>query len=281
MPEAPACLAPGRTRAPRFTMPDGACDSHAHVIGAPPDYPFVAARSYTPPEATEQAYLRHLDALGCARGVLVQVSVHGSDNRRMVEAVKAHPDRLRGVAVLPPDIDGATLESLHEDGVRAVRVNVLFGGGIGFDAIEPLAERIAPLGWHLELLLDARSLPELAPRLAKLQVPFVIDHMGHAPYGNEGFATMIALLRDGAWVKLSGAYRIASPRYDAVKPIAQACLDAAPDRCVWGSDWPHVALTRDMPNAGALLDLLADWAPEPALRNRVLVDNPARLYRFG
>lgn len=280
MAEAPACLGPGPTRAPRFAMPANACDSHAHVIGLPPAYPFVGNRSYTPPEATEAMYFANLAALGCTRGVLIQVSVHGSDNRLMCATLRRHPQQLRGVAVVPPDIDRASLEQLHQDGVRAVRVNVLFGGGIGFEAIEPLAARIAPLGWHLELLLDARSLPELAPRLRLLPVPFVIDHMGHAPYGNDGLATMLALLGDGAWVKLSGAYRIAPPPYDAVKPIAQACLDAAPDRCIWGSDWPHVALQKDMPNAGALLDLLADWAPDEALRNRVLVDNPARLYRF-
>ena len=169
----------------RFAVPAGACDTHAHVIGhvigSADRFPMVANRSYTPPPASEAAYLGMLDSLGMARGVLVQISVYGTDNRCMIESLKAHPDRLRGVAVVAPDVGDAELEALHAAGVRGIRINVLFGGGVAIDEMERLAARVAPLGWHIQLLIDARNLPELGPRMMKLPVEVVIDHMGHMP----------------------------------------------------------------------------------------------------
>jgi 2-pyrone-4,6-dicarboxylate lactonase len=286
---APACPAPDpRPRgATRFEVPPGAVDCHAHVIGLPPAYPFVPERSYTPPEATEAAYLAMLDATGMAAGVLIQVSVHGTDNRRMVETLRAHPDRLRGVAVTDPDAKDATLRELDEAGVRALRLNVLFGGGVGLENIERYGAMAREMGWHLEFLLDAAVLPELAPRLLGLPVDFVIDHMGHFPTSrgldDPGFRAMLSLVADGGWTKLSGAYRTSvegAPYADAI-PFARALADAAPERCVWGSDWPHVAHWAATLNAGDLLDGLYDWLPDEAQRRRVLVDNPRRLYGFG
>lgn len=290
---APAC--PGPDPAPhgptRFAMPAGAVCTHAHVIGAPPDHPLVAARSYTPPPAPAAAYLAMLDACGLANGVLVQVSVHGTDNRLLLETLRANRPRLRGIAVIAPDLvehDLAErdLHAMRDSGIVGLRLNIEFGGGIGFDALDRYAAICRDLGWHLQILADARKLGPLAPRLARLRVPLVIDHMGLFPAAegldSPGARTVLSLLRDGAWVKLSGAYRLADdPPYAATVPLARALFAAAPERCLWGSDWPHVANRRAMPNVGDLLDLLADWLPDAAARSRVLVDNPRRLYGFG
>ncbi|MDO9298744.1 amidohydrolase [Bradyrhizobium sp.] len=287
--EPPACQGPNPfVSPPDFAVPVHACDTHAHVIGTADRFPMVASRSYTPPPAPECAYLGMLDSLGVARGVLVQISVYGTDNRCMVESLKAHPDRLRGVAVVAPDVGDEELEALHAAGVRGIRINVLFGGGVAIDEMERLAARVAPLGWHIQLLIDARNLPELGPRMMKLPVEVVFDHMGHMPVSSgvvhPGFQRMLRLLREGkAWVKLSGAYRISqagAPFHDTLD-FARTLVAAAPERCVWGSDWPHVSVEGPMFNTGALLDLLPLWVPEAAVRNRILVDNPARLYGFA
>jgi predicted TIM-barrel fold metal-dependent hydrolase len=287
LPTAPHCLAPSAEVAPAtFEMPAGACDTHAHVISESAAYPMVASRIYTPPPAPEANYLAMLAATGCSRGVLVQISVYGTDNRYMLEVLGRHPN-LRGVAVVGPEVSDRELEALHAAGVRGLRINVSFpGGGLSFDAMELLARRIAPMGWHMQFLCDGRDLPELYPRMAKLPCPGVIDHMGHMPAAlglqHPAFRAMFELVQGcGWWVKLSGAYRL-SEDYDGFKevtPVAQALIAAAPDRMVWGSDWPHVAMAR-MPDTGALRNLLKDWAPDAAVRNRILVDNPARLYGF-
>lgn len=285
--EPPACPPPAaeQHRPRRFVMPRGAVDTHAHVIGLPPQYPFVAERSYTPPEAPPQAYLAMHDRTGIDRGVLIQVSVHGADNRLMLDTLSAHPERLRGVAVMPPDLPEAAYAAAHAAGVRGLRLNVLFGGGIGFDELERYDALLSELGWHLQLLVDARDLPEMAGRLKRLRTPFVVDHMGYMPVAagldHPGYAALAELLREGGWVKLSGAFRVSErDDWDDTVPLARMLIEAAPDRCVWGSDWPHVAHWRRMMPVADLLDLLADWAPDEAVRNRILVDNPARLYGF-
>lgn len=287
--DVPFCLPPLAHMAPSsFEVPPGACDTHAHVVAPDRDaYPMVPERTYTPHPCTEQAYLSMLDAQGMARGVLVQISVYGTDNRYMLQVLRRHPDRLRGIGVVAPSVTDAELESMHAAGVRGLRINVLFGGGIGFDAMETLARRIADLGWHMQFLMDARQLPALMPRMRKLPVPGVIDHMGHMPVSagtrSAGFLAMQSLLQDhGWWAKLSGAYRI-SERHDDdcgdVTAWARALIAAAPDRLVWGSDWPHVHLPQ-MVDTGKLRNQLADWAPDPEVRRRILVDNPQRLYGF-
>lgn len=284
---APLCLGPlPEIDPPSFVVPFGAVDTHAHVVAASDTYPMVPERSYTPPPAPEDKYLAMLDATGMTYGVLVQISVYGTDNRYLLETLRRHPDRLRGIAVVSPEVTDAELEAMHAAGVRGLRINVLFGGGIGFKAMETLAHRIKDLGWHMQFLMDVNTLPELMPRMTALPVPGIVDHMGHTPVAQgldaPGFAALRSLVRDhGYWVKLSGAYRISErfPTFDDVTPFAQALIEDAPDRMVWGSDWPHVSLTR-MPNTGALRNLLPLWAPDAETRRRILVDNPARLYGF-
>ena len=288
LPTAPYCLAPSAHVEPAsFEMPAGACDTHAHVIAASAAYGMAPLRSYTPPPAPGEKYLAMLNATGCARGVLVQISVYGTDNGYMLEVLKANPDRLRGIAVVTPEVTDQELEAMHAAGVRGLRINVLFpGAGLSFDAMEILARRITHLGWHLQFLVDGRDLPGLLPRMRTLPCTGVIDHMGHMPaalgFQHPGFQAVRELVvNHGWWTKLSGAYRI-SDDYDAfaeVVPIAQALIEAAPDRVVWGSDWPHVAMPR-MPDTGRLRNLLKVWAPDPSTRDRILVDNPYRLYGF-
>ncbi len=283
------CLAPHPALdAACYTLPPLACDTHAHVIGAGPAYPMVSGRSYTPPPASLDAYLAMLAAQGMQRGVLVQVSVHGTDNRYLVEALRAHPQGLRGVAVVDPQVSDRQLQDLHEAGVRGLRINVLFGGGVGFDAMESLARRIATMGWHLQFLADAgRFDASLLARLERLPCPGVIDHMGYiaasAGIASPGFLALARLVQEaGFWVKLSGAYRLsrADPDFADVTAMARRLIELAPDRTLWGSDWPHVDLQR-MPNTGRLRNALAAWAPDADSRRRILVDNPARLYGFA
>jgi predicted TIM-barrel fold metal-dependent hydrolase len=285
---APACPgpAPNPRRPTRYAVPAGAVDTHAHVIGLPPDYPFVEGRAYTPPAAPPSAYLGMLDGTGMTYGVLIQVSVHGTDNRLMLDTLRANRQRLRGIAVAPLGLPDKAYRDMKETGIVGLRLNVLYGGGIGFDKLADYGALCRELGWHLQFLLDARELPALAPAIARLPVPFVVDHMGHSPASggvNEpGFQTLVGLVRDGGWVMFSGAFRVTSegtPYRDTI-PIAQALFAAAPDRCVWGSDWPHVANWKHMPNVGELLDLFADWVPDEAGRKRVFADNPTRLYGF-
>lgn len=286
--EPPPCQGPDpHPRAPHFRPPPGSCDTHAHVIGSPERYPFTPRRSYTPPPAPEEAYFAMHDALGIERGVLVQVSVHGTDNRLLVETLRRHPQRLRGIAVVAPDISEADLDVLDAAGVRGLRCNELFGGGIGLEAMETLAKRIAHRGWHLQLLIDGPRLLSASARLARLPVPFVVDHMGYIPaangVGDPGFQELCKLLKEAdCWVKISGANRISTqpvPYRDTI-PLARTLVATRAERLVWGSDWPHVAIEGPIANDGTLLDLLAEWVPDEATRNRILVDNPAALYGF-
>ncbi|MCA8010403.1 amidohydrolase family protein [Burkholderia cenocepacia] len=285
---APYCLEPNAAFEPAtFKIPHFACDAHAHVISEDAHtYPVVPNRSYTPVPCPEEDYLAMLDRNGMERGVLVQISVYGTDNRYMLDVLRRHSLRLRGVGVVAPSVTDHELVEMHEAGVRGLRLNVLYGGGVGLDSLETLAARIKDMGWHLQLLLDARQLPEFMPRLQKLTLPVVVDHMGHMPIElgmkHPGFQALRHLLTEhGWWAKLSGAYRLSeepSP-HPKVNEWAQALVDTAPDRLVWGSDWPHVAV-RTMPDTGRLRNLLATWIPDATLRHKVLVSNPETLYDF-
>jgi predicted TIM-barrel fold metal-dependent hydrolase len=283
-----ACLGPDpNPRPPKFSVPAMACDCHAHVLGPPEKYPYVAERSYTPPTALLEDYQALHRTLGIERAVIVQPSVHGTDNQVTLDGIAGYGTNARGIAVVDTSVTDGELARLNDGGMRGIRLNVLFGGGVGFQAMESLAQRIADMGWHIQLLLDARNLAELAPRLRKLPVPLIVDHMGHMNVSHgidhTGFQSLIELVRDGVcWVKLSGNYRISEqgPPYRDVIPFARALIEAAPQHMVWGTDWPHPALYEFMPNDGDLLDALNDYAPETDLKQAILVDNPARLYGF-
>ncbi len=287
--ELPICPPPDPDpRGPtRYKLPEGSADTHAHVIGLPPRYPFIANRAYTPPEAPLEKYLAMLDATGMTFGGLTQVSVYGTDNRLLIEALQAGAGRLRGVAVAEATTPERELAALKSAGVAALRLNTLFGGGIGVSALERYGALCRDMDWHLQLLLDARQLPGLASRLSKLPVDYLVDHMGHMPAsegtGHPGFQTLVSLVRDGAWVRLSGAFRTSvqgAPYADTI-PFARTLNEAAPDRCLWGSDWPHLAHYRQMPKLAELLDLVADWVPDEAARQKLFVENPRRLYGFA
>lgn len=263
---------------PRERAPEGSCDSHMHIVGPQARYPFTPVRSLSPPEGSWADYRRTAQQLGLARSVIVQPSFYGADNRCTLDAVDESEGRARAVVVVGPGISKAEIASMHARGARGVRVQVISKGGIGFDTIEPLAELIAPFGWHLQLYLDAEDLPPLIERLRRLPVPLVFDHMAHVveAHGIEGrgFALLLDLLASGrAWAKLSNAL------FPPSKARAQALVEASPERVLWGTDWPHVAHSEaGVPDDGALLDELADWVPDAAQRARILVANPDRLY---
>jgi len=287
---APACAGPDPSpKRPQFQMPRGACDCHAHVFGPASAYPFAAGRAYTPPDAPLPAYLGMLDAVGLDRGVLVQPSVYRTDNACLLAALAAAGKRLRGVVEIDPrGLDDATVDDWTRLGVRGVRMNMAVAGGLPLSELEGIGDRLAEIGWHLDLIVDrVERIEEIAARLHDLPVPLVVEQMGRIKGGQAvdtpGFQALLTLLDNGnTWVKLSHAYHIsvAGPPYADTAPFARALAESALDRLVWGSDWPHPMLHGPMPNDGDLLDLLASWLPEPAARQAVLVDNPARLYGF-
>jgi len=275
--------------------PPGGWDCHAHIFGPSDQFPYAEGRGYTPPDAPPAHFLRHLDALGLARGVVVQANAHGLDNRAMLAALAAAPERLRGVAITPAGTDAATLRAWHRAGVRGLRFHLFhpehrpgYRRGVGWDAVEALLPIMLELGWHAQFWADARVLPAEEERLARLaaRLPVVFDHFGEsdAREGLEapGFQALLRLVGEhGAWAKLSAPYRVSrrGPDYPDARPLHEAVLCAAPERVVWGSDWPHPQIPAErMPNDGRLLNLLLAWTPDPADRERVLVRNPERLY---
>jgi len=289
---APACAPPDFSpRRPRLALPPLACDCHAHVLGPASRFAYSPERVYTPPDCLLPDYRAMLDALGVARAVLVQPSVYGADNAVLLAALREAGPAFRGVAVVAPSIADAELEALHAAGVRGVRLNVVDvregRGKLPVASLRELAWRIAPLGWHVELLAHVDEYPQLDRELAGLPVDLVFGHLGYLRPGRDlddpGFRALLRLAGEGrAWVKLTGPYRISArpmPHED-VTPLAHALLERAPERIVWGSDWPHVMVKGAMPNDGDLADLLSAWVPDEGLRRRVLVENPARLYGF-
>lgn len=290
--QAPWCAAPDPApHAPHIELPRLSCDTHAHICGPESRFPYSDARIYTPPDALLPAYRQLLSTLGVERAVLVQPSIYGSDNAALLDALATDPQRLRGVAVIDADTPQAELERMHGLGVRGVRCNIVDvkegRGCLPMDALRTLAQRIRPLGWHLEFLMHVDEFPDLDVLLADFPVDVVLGHLGYMKAGQgvdaPGFAALLRLLRGGrAWVKLTGPYRISGEAlpYSDVTPFAHALIQTAPDRIVWGTDWPHVMVKGGMPNDGDLCDLLAQWVSDPALRQQVLVSNPAKLYGF-
>jgi predicted TIM-barrel fold metal-dependent hydrolase len=292
--KAPACQAPDPLlKKPALQVGRSATDCHAHICGPEAIYPFSPQRIYTPPDALLPQYQSLLRTLGIDRAVLVQPSIYGDDNRALLNALATDPSHLRGVAVVNANISDHYLEELHLAGVRGVRCNIVdladAKGILPIDDLRYLADKIAPFGWHMEFLMHANEFPDFNQMLKEFPVPIVLGHLGyiktHHGILNRGFQNLLALMREGrAWVKLTGPYRISSfdqPPYPDTKEFAQALIKANPNQLVWGSDWPHVMVKGLMPNDADLLDLLLDWAPDSLLRDKILCENPARLYQFS
>ena len=273
---------------PVLTLPAGACDAHCHVFGPAAKYPYSEMRAYTPEDAPVERLEALHDMLGISKAVYVQASCHGFDNSAMLDAIARRPADRRGVCIVPADIDQVELAHLDRRGVRGARLNFMarLSAMPSLDAATHLAERIAGLGWHLVLHFDPEMLPELSDWLGALPLPVVIDHMGRLSASDTDGPEMKTLLRllenEKVWCKISGAERssVTGPPWRDVLPIAHAILKVAPQRVLWGTDWPHPVLDREMPDDGKLVDLIADLIPSREVQQQVLVENPKRLYGF-
>jgi 2-pyrone-4,6-dicarboxylate lactonase len=273
-----------------FTPPPDACDAHCHVFGPAARFPFSPDRAYTPPDSGIDQFERLQHRLGLSRAVFVQASCHGTDNSAMVDALERGAGRYAGVAMIDDSFSHGDIARLHDVGVRGTRFNFVahLGGAPDLDEFWRVVDKVQPFGWHIVLHFDAKDLPTYADLLDAMPCPYVIDHMGRVPVTDgldqEPFQQLLELMKDErCWVKISGAERLTKdgpPPYDDVVPFAQALIAAAPDRVLWGTDWPHPNV-RHMPDDGDLLDLLAKFAPDKALRDQILVRNPETLYDFG
>jgi predicted TIM-barrel fold metal-dependent hydrolase len=275
-------------------FPPGAVDCHAHVCGPAEQFPYAHERIYTPPDATLDVYRSLLKTLHVDRAVLVQPSVYGTDNRAMLAALNQYPNQFRGVAVIssnPNDTTDQQLESLHRAGVRGIRCNVVDVAdplaGLPIENLKTLAKKIQPFGWHLELLMHVNEYPNLPKTFESFPVDLVFGHFGysHAKHGvnDKGFQGLLTLLKNGqAWVKMTGPYRICDSNlpYTDMRPLNDVVIEANPKRLIWGSDWPHVMVKKQMPHDADLCDLFGDWVSDPTLRKSILVDNPCMLYDF-
>ena len=287
------CIAPDRNpRRPKLKLPPGSVDTHVHVFE--PGYALSPARGYNPPHSTLND-LKHLHAtLGIDRVVFTQPSVYGIDNSAILNASVAlnneRPDRARSVVALDMTFSETDLASLDRLGVRGIRLNTDNQGGmpIAFTDIPELCARIKPFKWHLEFLFPGKDILELMPVFESLTVPMSIAHFAYQPatagVKAPGFQALLELARRGnTWIKISGANRVSRgdlPPYDDVKPMALALVEAAPDHIMWGTDWPHPNKYKVNPNDGDLVDALGDWITDSTLLKKILVDNPARFYRF-
>jgi len=271
---------------PKYTPPPRACDGHCHIFGPASRFPYAPERRYTPQDAGRETLAALHRHLGLERAILVQASCHGTNNNAMLDALEWAKGRWRGVAMVKKDVTDLELTTLHEAGVRGVRFNFVahLGGAPDLKNVQAVIARVTPLGWHIQLHLDAEDIETYRGFLESLRVPFIIDHMGRveASHGLEQkpFRQLLDLMKNElAWIKVSGPERVSSagkPFHDAM-PFARALIAAAPDRVLWGTDFPHPNV-KWMPNDGELVDLFAATVPDEATRRKVLVDNPARLY---
>lgn len=270
-------------------VPDGACDCHIHAYDA--RYPAVPGARLLPPDATMQQYRAIQGRLGTQRAVLVTPSTYGADNRSMLSALAELGGQARGVAVIDGLETDAQLQALHAAGVRGIRFNLSLGVVNAVAQLEPLAARVAPLGWHVQLLMPPDQLVQISDVLARLPTPLVFDHMARIAPNQAGahpaHALVLQWLGAGrAWVKLSGGYLVSEQRSvqdPALDGLARSFIDANPDRVIWGSDWPHASASagmQPMPDDAQQLERLADWTQTDTTLRRVLVHNPAALYGF-
>lgn len=277
------------TRKPKLVLPPLACDAHCHIFGPGAKFPYDPKAAYHPPDAPFEGLQRLHTILGLERAVIVHASCHGPDMRATLDGIARSKGAYRGTAIIDETYGEKEFQALHDGGIRGVRFNFVkhLGGRPDMQFFERTIPRLKAMGWHLILHLDATDLLEFKELFRKIPVPMVIDHMGRV-VAKEGleqqpFKILLeAMKNEKMWVKVTGAERVSSmgpPFTDAV-PFARALIEAAPDRILWGTDWPHPNV-KWMPNDGDLVDLFARMAPEPALQQKILVENPARLYGFS
>ena len=288
------CLPPVRNpRKPNVRLPQGSIDTHVHVF-VESKYKMNPDRGYNPPDSTLDD-LKHLHkTLGVDRVVFTQPSTYGTDNSAILDGMSAlnaqTPDRARSVVAITMDITDKELAALNDRGARGVRLNTDNKGGmpIGFGQIGELEARIAPFSWHIEWLFPGKDILELMPVLKAIKVPQSIGHFAYQPAAATvkapGFQALLGLMCDGnTWIKISGANRVSAtdlPPYDDVTPMAHALIEAAPERIMWGTDWPHPNKYVANPNDGDLVDWFGEWVPDHAMRQKIMVDTPAKFYRF-
>jgi D-galactarolactone isomerase len=254
-------------------------------------YPLSPNARRREPDASVDDYRAVQRRLGLERVVIVQPTAYGADNRCTLDAIAAIGDAARGIAIVPPTVGDDELRRLHRAGMRGVRFRMTDRPDLPWDALPAMAARIAVLGWHIQFQMDGRDLAAREAMLGALPCDLVVEHVGKfldpVPVTHPGFQALLRLLANGrTWVKLSGAYmtsKAGPPGYEDVSALARALVVAAPERMVWATNWPHplAARTGATPDEAALLDLLADWAPDARVRDRILADNPARLYGFA
>ena len=283
------CLPPDPNPSkPALVLPPGACDAHCHVFGPAARFPYSADRSYTPPDAPVEA-LRKLHArLGVSRAVIVHASCHGTEMAVTLDAIASSNGTYRGVACVQDAVTDKELQRLHDGGIRGIRFNFVkhLGGVPDLHVFHRLVARIKPMGWHVVLHFDAEDILTQHELLSRIDVPFIVDHMGRVKAADgleqKPFKSLLDLFRTNplAWIKVCGAERVSvgkRPFRDAV-PFAQALIAVDAGRILWGTDWPHPNITKDMPDDGALVDLFGEICPDAATRTRILVDNPTRMY---
>jgi predicted TIM-barrel fold metal-dependent hydrolase len=273
---------------PRWKPPPGACDAHCHVFGPAARFPYAVERSYTPPDAPVESLRRLHATLGMARAVIVHASCHGTDMDVTLDAIAGSNGAYRGVACVDDAVTERRLEQLHAAGIRGIRFNFVkhLGGVPDLGVFKRLLARIKPLGWHVVLHFDADDIVTQRDLLGRIDIPFIIDHMGRVKAADglqqRAFQQLLHLFAKNplAWVKVCGAERVSAgkrPFLDAV-PFARALIEVDSTRILWGTDWPHPNIAKDMPNDGELVDLFAEICPDEGLRQRILVDNPTRMY---
>ncbi|WP_175926848.1 amidohydrolase family protein [Burkholderia cepacia] len=272
---------------PVFQLPEGAIDCHMHIYDD--RFPVAPGTTLRPPNATVAQYRRVQTRIGVKRNVVVTPSTYGTDNRCTLAALAQFGDAARGVAVVDGTVSDDELRALDRGGIRAIRFNLSYPGATTLDMLAPLAARIANLGWHVELVVQGARLPELEPHLAALPCPLVIDHIAHVPQpgglSSAAFRTAQRLVEKGhTWITLSGPYvdsKSRAPAYDDVAPVAKALIDMAPERMLWGTDWPHPTQKTDKPDDASMLDVIAGWIGRADRQQRIFVSNPAKLYGFA
>jgi len=274
---------------PRFRPPPGAVDAHCHVFGPEAVFPFAPERKYTPCDAPKEKLFELRDYLGFERNVIVQATCHGTDNRALVDALVHSNGMARGVVSVGRDVTDAELTAMHAAGVRGTRFNFV-RRLVDFTPREVLVEianRIAPLGWHVVVYFEAQDLPQLRDFFTALPTTVVVDHMGRPdvgkPVDGPEFEGFVKLMREhpNIWSKVSCPERLSTsgpPDYDDVVPFAKRLVETFPDRVLWGTDWPHPNMKTHMPDDGKLVDFVPRIATTPELQKKLLVDNPMRLY---